>query len=84
MSSYKPSLQQSWKTDDFVFGFTPLAKDSNFKAPETHPSPFSHLLHSAVAIECMKGHLEDVQDSDLLAVPTWQDVIAQYLIVKTY
>jgi hypothetical protein len=32
----------------------------------------------------MKGHLEEVEDSDLLVVLTWQDVIAHHLIVQTY
>jgi hypothetical protein len=32
----------------------------------------------------MKGHFEEVEDSDLLAMPTWQDVITQHLIVQTY
>jgi hypothetical protein len=42
------------------------------------------MLHSAVTIECTEGHLEEVEDLDLLAATTWQDVIAHRLIVQTY
>jgi hypothetical protein len=51
---------------------------------ETQQSHFCHLLHSAVTKECVNGRFEEVEDSDLLAVLTWQDVIAQHLIAWTY
>lgn len=51
---------------------------------ETHQWHICHLLHSAVTIEYMKGHFDEAEDSELLVVPTWQDVIALYLIVQTY
>jgi hypothetical protein len=35
-----------WGTNDFLLGFTPLAKGSSFKALKIRPPSHSHLLHN--------------------------------------
>jgi hypothetical protein len=78
-----PNIQLAWKVDDFVLEFAPLAKVPQVLRCWRLTNHTSVLCCILLSPECMKDHLEEVEDSDLLAVPTWQDVIALYLIVQT-
>lgn len=81
-----PSPTYSWPGRWMILccKLLPSQKFPNFMVLETHQSHICHLLHSAVTIEYMKGHFEEAEDSHLLVVPTWRDVIAHHLIVQTY
>jgi hypothetical protein len=70
------SLSYPW----FSVGvFLPLAKCSSLKAPDTGPSPCSHLLHSELLPQRTQELHKDAGGSDLLAELVSQEGISQYL-----